>query len=213
VGTIGYAVFEWANTLAELPVHHKLTNAWFSSVTARTAGFNTIPYGELGNDASFLTMALMSIGGSPGSTAGGVKTTTFAVLAALAWARILGQQLPEIRSRGVPRETLERTVSLVLLGILVLAAGFFALSAVTTGTAGRAEHAQFLSMSFEVVSAFSTVGLSMGTTETLNSGGKVVIIVLMFIGRVGLFSFFSAVLLRRGRQPVYRPALEDLQVG
>jgi trk system potassium uptake protein TrkH len=196
-----------------MPIQERLANAWFMSVTARTAGFNTIAYSELGNAAAFLTILLMFVGGSPGSTAGGLKTTTFAVLMALAWSRIRGRRHASLRGRGIPRETLERTVSLVLLALAVLTVSFFLLTAVTkTGSAATAR-AAFLPMSFEVMSAFSTVGLSMGTTGALGPAGKLVVIWLMFIGRVGLFSFFAALLLRRRPSAVYRPAREDLIVG
>ena len=213
-GTVFYLAFEWDGVLAPLLTHERLANAWFMSVTARSAGFNTVPTGELGNDAGFLTMLLMLIGGSPGSTAGGLKTTTFAVLAALAWSRMRGRRHAQIRGRGIPDETLERAVSLTLMALAVLTVAFFTLNTVTPAPASVAQaRAAFLPMSFEVMSAFSTVGLSMGTTNALGAGGKTVIILLMFVGRVGLFSFFSAILLRRGRAPAYRLAREDLVVG
>lgn len=213
-GTVFYLAFEWQGVLAPLAGHERIANAWFMSVTARTAGFNTVPTGELGNDAGFLTMLLMFVGGSPGSTAGGLKTTTFAVLVALAWSRIRARRHAQIRGRGVPDETLERAVSLTLMALAVLTVAFFTLNTVTPGPASVGEgRAAFLPMSFEVVSAFSTVGLSMGTTNVLGVGGRIVIILLMFIGRIGLFSFFSAILLRRGRAPAYRLAREDLVVG
>jgi trk system potassium uptake protein TrkH len=213
-GTVFYLTFEWDGVLAPLVTHERLANAWFMSVTARTAGFNTVPIAELGNDAGFLTMLLMFVGGSPGSTAGGLKTTTIAVLVALAWSRIRGRRHAQIRGRGVPDETLERAVSLTLMAFAVLTVAFFTLNTVTPAPASvGAGRAAFLPMSFEVVSAFATVGLSMGTTNVLGAGGKAVIILLMFIGRVGLFSFFSAILLRRGRAPACRLAREDLVVG
>jgi trk system potassium uptake protein TrkH len=213
-GTVCYLAFEWDGVLAPLVTHERLANAWFMSVTARTAGFNTVPTGELGNDSGFLTMLLMFVGGSPGSTAGGLKTTTFAVLAALAWSRIRGRRHAQIRGRAVPEGTLERAVSLTLMALAVLTVAFFTLNTVTPAPASVGQaRAAFLPMSLEVVSAFSTVGLSMGTTNVLGAGGKAVIILLMFVGRVGLFSFFSAILLRRRRAPAYRLAREDLVVG
>jgi trk system potassium uptake protein len=213
-GTVFYLAFEWRGVLGGLPPHDQLSNAWFMSVTARTAGFNSVPYGELGNAGGFLTILLMFIGGSPGSTAGGLKTTTLAVLVGLAWSRIHARQRAAIHGRDVPAETLERTVSLTLLALLVLTVSFFLMTAITAAPASAAESREaFLPMAFEVVSAFATVGLSMGTTPELGSGGELLIIALMFIGRVGLFSFFSAVLLRRRRAPAYRLASEDLIVG
>lgn len=214
-GAISYAMMEWDGVLGPFPVHHKLTNAWFMSVTARTAGFNSVPYGQLGNQAAFLTILLMFVGGSPGSTAGGLKTTTLAVLAALAWSRIRGRRFVELHGRSIPEGTIERTVSLTLLAFGVMTAAFFALNVASAGPGTvQAQHDAFLPLAFECTSAFATVGLSMGTTSVLTAGGKLVVIALMFLGRVGLLSFFSAVLLRRGRVGAdYRRASEDLMVG
>jgi trk system potassium uptake protein TrkH len=215
LGALGYAAFEWKRTLAHLGVLDKLVNAWFMSVTARTAGFNAVSYAQVGNDAAFLTMLLMFVGGSPGSTAGGLKTTTLAVLVALALARVRGRKHAAMHGRGLPEETLERAVSLTLMALAVMTVAFFALNAVMHSDAPAAEtRAVFLPLAFEVVSAFATVGLSMDLTPTLSTAGKVVLIALMFIGRVGLIAFFSALLFRRGRASVsYRLAAEDLVVG
>jgi trk system potassium uptake protein TrkH len=213
-GTAFYLAFEGDGVLAGMDAGDRYANAWFLSVTARTAGFNAVPYGELGPSGGLLTMMLMFVGGSPGSTAGGVKTTTLAVLVALAWARMKARHDVAIHGRGVPQETIERSVSLTLLALIVLTLSFFVLTATMTAGVSAAEaRAAFLPLGFEVMSAFCTVGLSMGITPALSAGGKLVIIFLMFVGRVGLFSFFSAILLRRRHAPPYRLASEDLIVG
>jgi trk system potassium uptake protein len=213
-GTVFFLFLEWNGVLGELSLSERMINGWFMSVTARTAGFNTVPMDAFGNDAAFLTILLMFVGGSPGSTAGGLKTTTFAVLVALGWARIHARKHVEIHGRGIPEETRERAVGLTLMAFFVLTVAFFLFNLATPAfESPTLEHAVFLSMAFETISAFSTVGLSMGATEPLGAGGKLVLILLMFIGRVGLFSFISAILLRRRRRPKYRPAREDLVVG
>jgi trk system potassium uptake protein len=214
-GWLLFALFEWDDTLADMSVIDKLANALYMSVTPRTAGFNTVDYAEIGNDSAMLTMMLMLVGGSPGSTAGGIKTTTFAVLVALGLSRLRGRRFVQIKDRSIPSETIDRTVGIVLLAILVLTIAFFVLSALqSAGIPASHTRAQFLPEVFETLSAFNTVGLSMGYTGELTPASRLVVIVLMFIGRVGLISFFTAVTLRRGRTTAsVRMAQEDLIVG
>ncbi len=215
IGWILFAVFEWSDTLAGLSVFDKVWNAWFLSATPRTAGFNSVDYTLVGNSSSALTMMLMFIGGSPGSTAGGIKTTTIAVLLALGLSRMRGRRYVSLQGRAIPPGTIERTVGIVLLAMLVLVASFFAVSAIEgAGLDARASRDQFLPVMFETVSAFATVGLSMNLTPTLEEPSKLIIAGLMFMGRVGLIAFFSAVVLRRSHPPAFlRPAQEDLIVG
>jgi trk system potassium uptake protein TrkH len=215
LGWILFAVFEWTATLGSMSVLDKLTNAWFMSVTPRTAGFNTIDYAAVGNDSAALTMMLMFVGGSPGSTAGGIKTTTLAVLVAIGMSRIRDRRFVGLKDRAIPEGTIERAVGIILLAMLVLVASFFALSAIqSVGHTAAESRQEFLPIAFETVSAFSTVGLSMGETGKLRAPSELVVIGLMFIGRVGLIAFFTAVVLRRSHPPAYlRPAQEDVLVG
>jgi trk system potassium uptake protein len=215
VGWILFAVFEWTNTLGAMSVLDKLTNALFMSVTPRTAGFNTIDYTAIGNDSAALTMMLMFVGGSPGSTAGGIKTTTLAVLVAIGMSRMRGLRFVGLKDRAIPQGTIERTMGIVLLAALVLAVSFFTLSAIqSVGHTAAESRQEFLPIAFETVSAFSTVGLSMNETGALRAPSELVVIGLMFIGRVGLIAFFTAIVLRRSHPPAYlRPAQEDVLVG
>lgn len=215
IGWILFAIFEWNQTLGHLSVFDKISNAWFLSVTPRTAGFNNVDYTFVGNDTAALTMLLMFIGGSPGSTAGGIKTTTVAVLVALGLSRFRGHRYVALKDRAIPPGTVERTVGIVLLAIFVLTASFFVISAIeAVGQDAATSRTQFLPIAFEVVSAFATVGLSMNFTPELEAPSKLIVASLMFIGRVGLFSFFTAVMLRRAQPPAFkRPAQEDLIVG
>lgn len=214
-GTVLFAVFEWRGALAGLGLVDRLANAGFMSVTARTAGFNSLPYAEVGNASAYLTILLMVVGGSPGSTAGGLKTTTFMVLLALAFSRMRGLRHARLHGRTIPAGTVERTVSVALLAFALMTAAVFVLSASETRGLETAQARQaFLPVFFEVVSAFCTVGLSMDTTASLSGFGRWVIIGMMFIGRVGPLSFFAGLTLRARRLGTeVRPAQEDLIVG
>ncbi len=213
-GAIAFTAFEWDNTLAHMTVPSKLANGLFLSVTPRTAGFNTVSYAAVGNDTAMLTIVFMFIGGSPGSTAGGVKTTTIAVLAALAVARIRGRKHVELHKRAIPIETIERTVALMLLAVVVLTVSLLLLNFIRASHIPVAQaRGEFLSIVFEAVSAFGTVGLSMDLTPNLWDSAHLILIAMMFIGRVGMLSFFSALSLRRGLPSRVRPAHEDILIG
>ena len=213
-GWILFAVFEWNDTLGGMPVYDKLVNSWFLSVTPRTAGFNSVDYGAIGNDTATLTIMLMFVGGSPGSTAGGVKTTTLAVLVALGLSRMRGLRFVGLKQRAIPEGTVERTIGMMLLSVLVLTFAFFLLSSIEgAGMTAAQSRGAFLPIAFETFSAFGTVGLSMNLTPLLSTASKLVLIWLMFVGRVGLLSFFSAMVLKRGYTGSLRPAQEDVIVG
>ena len=214
-GFLLFLLFEWDGVLQDLAFVDKLVNAWFMSVTPRTAGFNSVPYEAVGNDTAYLTILLMVVGGSPGSTAGGIKTTAFAVLVALAFQRMRGRRNAVIHHRSIPDGTVERTVSLALLAFAVMTAAIFWLNFTETGNADvEPARASFLPLFFEVVSAFATAGLTMDETRWLTDLGKLTIVALMFVGRVGPLSFFAAISFRsRGAVRDVRPAREDLIVG
>ncbi|HXG09338.1 MAG TPA: TrkH family potassium uptake protein [Gemmataceae bacterium] len=205
VGWLLFGVLEWDDTLAELPIGHRVVNALFMSVTCRTAGFNTIDYGRASEGANFLTILLMMVGGSPGSTAGGIKTTTFALLGLVAWSRFRGQEVTSFWSRSVREETVERAVGLFVVAFGLVTICIFVLTVTET-------HGRFLDHMFEAVSAFNTVGLSTGLTPNLTPAGKGVAILLMFLGRVGPLTFAAALAVRRRGGPL-RYAYEDVVVG
>jgi trk system potassium uptake protein len=209
-GWVMYCVFEWDRTLANLPIGHKLTNGLFMSVTARTAGFNTIDYAQASDSANFLTIILMSIGGSPGSTAGGIKTTTFALIGLLAWSRLRGFETTMYASRSIRKETTERAIGLFVIASGLVMAGVFLLTATEAGSGASG---QFLHHLFEVTSAFNTVGLSMGPTGTLSDPGRVLITALMFLGRVGPLTLAAAIALRQSGVGRFRFAYEEVVVG
>ncbi|HET7274756.1 MAG TPA: TrkH family potassium uptake protein [Longimicrobiaceae bacterium] len=214
-GSILFTLFEWTVTLAELPIWAKLLNGLFMSVTARTAGFNAIDYSQAADSSNFLTILLMSVGGSPGSTAGGLKTTTVAIICLLAWSRFRGVETTSIWGRTIPEETIQRAIGLFVMvfGLVTLAIFIF-----TSTEIGRVPHLQaggsFLRYMFEAASAFNTVGLSMGVTADLSTPGRWLTILLMYVGRVGPLTFAAAIALRRN--PIggkFRFGYEDVVVG
>jgi trk system potassium uptake protein TrkH len=176
-GTLVYALAEWDRSLAGLGAVDKLVNAFFQSATLRTAGFNSVGLSVLAPATTFFMMTFMFLGGSPGSTAGGIKTTTAAVLLAAVRSAMRGLRSVNLFRRAVPADVVVRSVVIVAVSALVLAGGFFALLVV--------EDQPFVELLFEAVSAFGTVGLSLGATAALSPAGKLVVAALMLAGRLG----------------------------
>lgn len=205
-----FAAFEWERTLREYSPVDKVSNALFMSVTARTAGFNTVDYADASNSSNFLTILLMTIGGSPGSTAGGLKTTTVAILLLLAWSRLRGEASTAFLGRSIPEETIQRALGVFILSTATIFLGIFFLSTISDFLSR--DH-DFLVGTFEVASAFNTVGLSMGLTPSLSSGSRWVIIIFMFAGRIGPLSLAAVLRERFVRRGKYRYAYEDVMVG
>lgn len=167
--------------------------AFFQSVSCRTAGFNTVSIPGMGTAALVFMILLMFIGGSPGSCAGGIKTTTARVLAAFVKNRFLPGDQSIIKNRAASKTTVDNAITLFIFAVLTIVVAVFILL-LSESTAGGQDvsHHLFLSVLFEVTSAFGTVGLSMDFTGTLSSLGKLVIICVMFIGRVGPLWVLSA---------------------
>ncbi|HUP19595.1 MAG TPA: TrkH family potassium uptake protein [Gemmatimonadota bacterium] len=212
VGMIGFAAFEAENALRGRPLGEMFLVTLFQAVTPRTAGFNTVPYGELTNATLMLTMILMFIGGSPGSTAGGIKTPTAAILWGLLAARARGFRQAHLFRRAIPERVVGEAVSIVLLSIGVVMLATFALQFTELHhLAPREVRGRFLELNFEAVSAFGTVGLSTGVTSALQEPSKLVIIVLMFVGRLGPLAVAVAIGRRRRRE--YEYAEEGVLVG
>ena len=213
-GWLTYAALEWNHQLASLPLGQKLWNSLFMSVTARTAGFNTVDYALNTEGTNFVTILLMSIGGSPGSTAGGLKTTTVAAIGLVGLARLRGRRMTSVGGSALPDESIHRAVGLfvVSFGIVTGAILLYAVTQLVPGRQGTA--AGFLYFMFESVSAFNTVGLSMGATQLLDGPGKLLTIVLMYVGRVGPLAIAAALSLRGfGDSKRFRYAYEDVVIG
>lgn len=210
IGWLLFCIFEWNASLKDLPIAGKLCNALFLSVTARTAGFNSIDYAVASDSGNFLTILLMTIGGSPGSTAGGIKTTTFAIIGLLAWSQLRGHSHTSFAGRSLREETTDRAISMFVIASLVVVAGVFLLNASEHFHTGPG---RFLHWMFEAVSAFNTVGLSMGVTAELSLFGRWLIILLMFLGRVGPLAVAAAIVIRRSGERGFRFAYEEVMVG
>jgi trk system potassium uptake protein TrkH len=212
-GAVLYFVFEQHNVLAGMSLADRFGNAVFMSVTARTAGFNTVDYNVVSDPSLVLTVLLMTVGGSPGSTAGGLKTTTAALLVMLLVTRMRGGRQVSVAGRTVPPENLNVATGLVVGGVTILAVAIFLLMAIETPAEVR-DRVALVRAGFEAVSGFGTVGLSMGHTPILTGAGKVILTLLMFLGRVGPLTLVASMTIA-GRRPRshYRHAFEEVIVG
>jgi trk system potassium uptake protein len=213
VGTISYYGLERFGVLAGMNEKDAWLSAWFCSVTARTAGFNTVDYGQMSGPALLCTMVLMFIGASPGSAGGGIKTSTFGLLLVYGLFRWRGHEGPHAFGRSIPRETVDRASSVVIAGVavIILAASFLMSTEARSLDPGESQ-ARFLPVLFETFSAFGTVGLSMGITGKLTAAGKIILSLVMFIGRVGPVTL--ALSMGVPRVPIrYRYAEENVMVG
>jgi len=181
-GALAYGLLEWEQSLAGLSLVDRIHNAWFQSVTLRTAGFQSVDLASTRASTQLLMLVLMFVGGSPGGTAGGIKTTTVAVLALLVRATMRGEARPTWRGREVGRRTVNEAASVFVVALFVL---FLAMLAVHLTQRMPGEVA-----TFEIVSALGTVGLSIGGTAMLDDVGKLLVIACMFIGRVGPLTLF-----------------------
>jgi len=177
IGTIGIYLLEYNNALAELSWFDKWLAAFFHSVTARTAGFNTLDLGSFSSSSLFLLMLLMWIGGSPASTAGGIKTTTFGVMFATLRAMLRHREEVSLFERSLSPLAVKKSISIAFSSSALLAILLLLLLSTEEGS--------FKALMFESISAFNTVGLSTGITASLSPVGKIIIILTMFIGRIG----------------------------
>lgn len=189
-GTVMITAAEWANpdTLGPMGVPSKLLAGFFHGTTPRTAGFNSLDVGQMYPGTLLGTDALMFIGGGSAGTAGGVKVTTFALLAFVILAEIRGDPAVHVAGRRLPEGTQRQALTVALLGIGVVMISTMILLALTDFTLDA--------VLFETTSAFGTVGLSTGITADVGSVGHVVLTVLMFIGRLGPITLASALALR-----------------
>jgi trk system potassium uptake protein TrkH len=208
-GWLLLCVFEWKVGLKDMSVPGKVVNGLFMSVTARSAGFNSIDYTTASDSGNFLTILLMTIGGSPGSTAGGIKTTTFAILALLAWSQLRGYTHATFAGRSLRETTTDRAIAMFVISSGIVVIGVFLLLASEHFHSGPG---RFLPWMFEAVSAFNTAGMTMGATHQLSSLGRVLIILLMFVGRIGPLTIASAVSVRRTGERGFRFAYEEVMV-
>ncbi|MCU0312328.1 MAG: TrkH family potassium uptake protein [Acidimicrobiales bacterium] len=204
-GTVLLLACEWGNpaTIGNLDTGDKVLVSWFQSVQPRTAGFNAVDYGLMRESSWLVTDALMLVGGGSASTAGGIKVTTFALLGFVIWAEVRGDPDVTAFGRRIPGAAQRQAVTLVLLAVGAVITATFALVLLADVAIGPAL--------FEALSAFSTVGLSTGITPALGTPAQLVLVALMFLGRVGPITLFAALVLREHgrlyRFPQERPII------
>ncbi|WP_420450825.1 TrkH family potassium uptake protein [Ilumatobacter sp.] len=205
IGPAMVCALEWSNpdTLGDLDVGGKLLAGWFQGVTPRTAGFNTVPIGAMNETTLFGTTVLMFIGAGPASTSGGIKVTTAAVLCAVIYAEVRGDRDVNIFRRRIPPSMVRASLTILLLSVGLVVGTSLVLMA--------AEGIELTAALFESASAFGTVGLSTGVTGSLGTAGHLVLVVVMFFGRVGPVTFATAIALRSDlrlyRHPEERPII------
>ncbi|MDO5115350.1 MAG: potassium transporter TrkG [Synergistaceae bacterium] len=197
-GTLMMALADWDGAFGGMPVWAKLWNALFASVTARTAGFETVPSASLSGLGQAVMIILMIIGASPASTGGGVKTTTFGVLAISVWSELHRRRQTTFMNRGISERTSRRAISIIAIYLFTLLAGATLLTFI--------EGLPFSYILFEAASALGTVGLTLGITTELSAPGKLIIALLMFWGRVGLYSFISTLVTADGNSGIHYPS-------
>ena len=190
VGTVVFLIAESGNpgTLGPLSAGAKVLAAFTAAVMPRTAGFNNLDIAAYQPETLLLTDALMFIGGGSAGTAGGIKVTTFGLLAYVLWAEMRGDPDVEVGRRRVPGTNQRQALAIALLGIGVIAVSTFLMEALTNFT--------FDQVLFEVISAFATVGLSTGITADVPAAGQVLLVLLMYIGRIGPLTLASGLALR-----------------
>lgn len=209
-GALSFALLEWDNTqtLGQLMAGQKIMASVFQGVTPRTAGFNTLPYVDMTYTTLLITMLLMFIGAGSGSTGGGIKTGTFGVMLVSAWSLVRGSTDIHLFRRRLALELVLRALTVTLLSAVLVVVGFALLLLTNTNPDLR-----FHQLLFEAFSAFGTVGLSMDATPRLNAKQELVLIALMFFGRIGPLTFALAFSQRRAQRLVRYPAERDILVG
>lgn len=207
-GFVSFFLIEFNNagTIGNLNVKDKTLASFFQSVTTRTAGFNTVNFSSMRDASIFIAILLMFVGGSPGSTAGGIKTTTMGVLLFTAMSVVKSRQDTEMFKRRISYLTVTRALTITLFGALIVSTATLILTTF--------ENVSFIEALFESTSAFGTVGLSMGITPALGLIGKVTLTITMFIGRVGVLTMALALLSKsQDKFNSYRYREDKVMVG
>ncbi len=206
LGTLVILVSEFSNprTLGNMPILEKILNAFFQSVTSRTAGFNSINTGALNIFSLFFVVILMFIGGASGSTAGGIKVNTVGIILPTLWDTLRGKEHPGIFGREFPLQQIFRSMALLVVSLGLVIVVFLLLTETETFTSIR--------ILFETVSAFGTVGLSTGITPELSTAGRLILAVMMFVGRLGPLTLIMA-LAGAQRSRGYRFPQESVRIG
>jgi trk system potassium uptake protein TrkH len=212
-GAIIFFILEKNNVLRNLSLHDQIISSLFQSVTARTAGFNTVDFVSLTNATLFIIIMLMFIGASPGSTGGGIKTTTLGVLFAIIKSRFHAREDVSVFNRTIPLEVASRSIAIASTSFIIVTLFTILLTITELFNIPHQEgRVSFIEIMFEVASAFGTVGLSAGITAKLTELGKLIICMVMFIGRLGPLTIALAVS-REEAKGKFRYSEESLMVG
>ncbi|MFH2090803.1 MAG: TrkH family potassium uptake protein [Pseudomonadota bacterium] len=214
VGALFFGLVEQQGLQEGQSFSHRLLTPIFQSITCRTAGFNTVDIASLKEATLAMMIFLMFFGASPGSCGGGVKTTTLALLVGFTISGVRRRRRVNLFKKSIPTETITRSITLVLISIGMISLVLFMLLVgdSITGHDVNSPHGSFLSYFFETVSAFGTVGLSMGVTPDLSIWGKVWIILMMIIGRVGVLTF-SYIIIGTGSASGFERSEENIMIG
>ena len=204
---MGHFVFEYNNplTIGNLSFFDKLQVSFFQSMTTRTAGFASVPQQNLTNTSAVFSLFLMFIGGSPVGTAGGVKTVTIAVLFFSALAAIKNKEDLSLFQRRISRQAISKAVAVITVSFMIMFISTILLSAVT--------EADIIDIAYETVSATATVGLTRDLTPTLNIWGKIIIIITMYLGRVGPISLLIAFNTKKNINNIVKDPEEPISIG
>lgn len=198
-GTILFFLLEYSNpeTIGSYTLWDKIQVSLFQSVTLRTAGFVSVNYVGLHDASKFFMAILMFIGGSPGGTAGGIKTVTFVLIIMFIYSQLRGEKETVMFKRTIHKEKIYQALLILAINLSVLFLGLFMLLVT--------QNFDFVDVMFEAVSAMATVGVSVGITSMLNIYGKIMIILLMFIGRIGIFTFLLAFMKKKHSRTIHYP--------
>ena len=212
-GMICIWLFERTGTMASMNPAHQAMTAFFQSVTCRTAGFNTVRFDLLNNATLMICIVLMFIGASPGSCGGGVKTTSAATLTIVLWNRLRGRETNRVHRSSITTAAVSKTITIVILSALFIVSILCCLLMTDVGHAVRQQsRGIFLEYLFETISAFGTVGLSMNFTPRLDTAGKALITLTMFVGRVGILTLVY-LFAQQKAPPRYEYAEENIMIG
>ncbi|MBK8148325.1 MAG: hypothetical protein IPK58_08950 [Acidobacteria bacterium] len=212
-GTIAIFALERNGVFADLTTGEALMNSYFFSIVPRTAGFNTVPMSGFGGATNYLFALLMFIGASPGSTGGGIKTTTFGLLVAYSIARFRGKSRLDLWNRTIPQSSIDKATAVVVASAAtVLIATMILMVTETRGLSAAESQIRLMPVLFETISAFGTVGLSLDFTPQLSSVGKLILSFVMFVGRVGAITLALAISVS-ARSEKFSYAEENIMIG
>lgn len=213
VSMLVFTFTEWGNTLDGLSLFDKMQSTFFMAFSSRTAGLNTVNVPGLCASSLFFFVVIMFVGANPGSCGGGIKITTAAVISLLGFNKLLGREKTQVMGRTIPETTVDKAVRIFVVAIVVITLATLILlyTEIPAGIGFNENGTPFLKILFEVVSAYSTCGLSMGLTGELSTVGQLVICCVMFIGRMGPLFLISAVAGKVQNTTWF--AEEDIMVG